>query len=97
MADVKQCDMCRNIFKKEEDAIIENMKINCILFGRRNANENSYTAKKLFDLCPDCAESIYQIIQKWPKQLEKEREKECSNELIADFQLYRQRGSDSTD
>lgn len=75
MADVKQCDMCWNIFKKEE-AIIENMKINCILFCRRDANENSYEPKKLFDLCPDCAESIYQIIQKWPKKLEKEREKE---------------------
>ena len=76
MADVKQCDMCLNIFKKEEVAIIENMEINCILFGTRDANENSYSAKKLFDLCPDCAESLYQIIQKWPKQLEKEREKE---------------------
>ena len=87
MADVKQCDMCRNIFKKEEGAIIENMKINCIVFGRRDANENSYAPKKLFDLCPDCTESIYQIIQKWPKKKKKNKEKECSNERIADFQL----------
>lgn len=76
MANAKQCDVCGRLFSKcfEKDA----KEINHMILGYRETtydlNQQSLF-KKRYDLCPDCCEAIFRLVQRLEGRL-KEASKE---------------------